>query len=50
MDISEETMWLILVWILAIADILIFAIVAYSIYLFRKSTYDFEKQIRDQKN
>lgn len=35
-------------WFLLVADVVLLAIVFYSVFLFRKETYDLEKQLRDQ--
>jgi len=48
MDINIEITYLIVTWFLAIVDVVLFSIICYSIYLFRKSTYDFEKRFNNQ--
>lgn len=48
MDINNETLELMLIFCLGIADVFLLSFVAYSIYLFRKDTYDFEKLVRNQ--
>lgn len=48
MDIKIEIIYLIVTWILAFADVVLLSIICYGIYLFRKSTYDFEKRFINQ--
>jgi len=45
MDINYEMLDWILVWVLGIADVVLLSFVFYSIYLFRKDTYNIEKYI-----
>jgi hypothetical protein len=47
MDIKNEIFYWILVWILALADFIMLIVLVYSVYLFRKSTYDFEQEIKN---
>lgn len=46
MDIDIILNSQITVWILAVADVVLLSIVFYSIYLFRKETYNIEKYIK----
>lgn len=50
MDITNEMLELMVIVILAIADVVLLSIVGYSIYLFRKDTYNLEKLLRNQPN
>lgn len=50
MVINTDLAYAILAVFLAVVDVIVLGFLAYSIYLFRKSTYDFEKRIKQTLN
>lgn len=48
MDIDNIMIDFVLVWVLGITDVVMLSLLGYGVYLFRKNTYDFEKQIANQ--
>lgn len=48
MDLDNAMIDFILLWVLGIADVVMLSLLGYGLYLFRKSTYDFEKRISNQ--
>lgn len=43
MEINYMLIEMVMIWVLAILNIVVFSILGYSVYQLRKSTYDFDK-------
>lgn len=43
MEINYMLIEIVMIWVLAILNIVVFSILGYSVYQLRKSTYDFDK-------
>lgn len=50
MEMNYMVFEIVMIWVLAIFNIVIFSILGYSVYQIRKSTYDFDKMNSNYKN